>query len=62
MNLGKIVELDRINMSPILKELGIEFDPERRKNDLVREIEKGLGLSWSGERYSGCLSGVYASF
>ncbi|MCF6097093.1 GNAT family N-acetyltransferase [Thermovorax subterraneus] len=41
MDLEKIVELDRINMSPILKELGIEFDPERRKNDLVREIEKG---------------------
>ncbi|TYP57672.1 GNAT family N-acetyltransferase [Thermosediminibacter litoriperuensis] len=51
MNLEKIVELDRINMSPILKELGIEFDPERRKKDLEREIEKGARfvLVWRGD-------------
>ena len=39
--IDEIVEIDRINMEPILKEIGIIFDCDKRKTSLLSEISLG---------------------
>jgi len=38
VNIDEIVELDRINMSPIIAKSGGEFSPSKRKNKLIEEL------------------------
>ena len=38
VNIDNIVELDRINMSPIIAKSGGEFSPSKRKNKLIEEL------------------------
>jgi ribosomal protein S18 acetylase RimI-like enzyme len=37
----EIIELDKINMQPILEKLSIVFNPQLRKNGLDKEINEG---------------------
>lgn len=37
----KIIELDRINMQPILKKFSIAFNPQLRKDGLEKEMNEG---------------------
>ena len=37
----EIIELDKINMQPILEKFSIEFNPQLRKDGLENEINKG---------------------
>ncbi len=40
-NLNEIIDLDRLNMAPVIEASGGTFDPERRRGGLTREIEGG---------------------
>ncbi len=40
-DLNEIIELDRLNMAPVIEASGGTFDPERRRAGLAIEIERG---------------------
>ncbi len=40
-NIDELVELDRLNMTPVIEQAGGTFDPEFRRENLLLEIKKG---------------------
>lgn len=40
-NLNEIIELDRLNMAPVIEASGGTFDPDRRRAGLAMEIKRG---------------------
>ncbi len=43
-NIDELVELDRLNMAPVIEQFGGKFDPELRRRNLLLEMEKGAVL------------------
>jgi ribosomal protein S18 acetylase RimI-like enzyme len=44
----QIIELDGLNMAPVMALQGIVFDPQRRQKGLVEEIQKGAEFLFAG--------------
>jgi len=40
-NINELVELDRLNMTPVIEQAGGTFDPELRRRKVLLEMEKG---------------------